>query len=29
MKNLDFFALGNPLALMKLVTKTLCKICGE
>jgi hypothetical protein len=28
-ENLDFFALDTPLNLMKLVTKTLCKICGE
>jgi hypothetical protein len=28
-ENLDFFGLGTPFNLMKLVTKTLCKICGE
>jgi hypothetical protein len=28
-ENLDSFALGTPLDHMKLVTKTLCKICGE
>ncbi len=28
-ENLDFFVLGTPLDLMKLVTKNLCKICGE
>jgi hypothetical protein len=28
-ENLDFFAFGTPLDLMKLVTETLWKICGE
>jgi hypothetical protein len=28
-ENLDFFALGIPLDLMRLETKNLCKICDE